>query len=153
MRGFTLLELILVIGILAILGTVGFNFYFNFQVDVKVDEEINRIQQILRQVQQKAVSGEEGAKWGIRFTNNTANDQHYDVFWGDSFSASTSTDIYYLPSGVVFTTPSSSSTLDVIFNKRTGESASSSIITITIQTETSDVSKSVSVTPKGLISR
>ena len=81
MRGFTLLELILVIGILAILGTVGFNFYFNFQVDVKVDEEINRIQQILRQVQQKAVSGEKREQsGGIRFTNNTANDQHYDVF-------------------------------------------------------------------------
>ena len=153
MRGFTLLELILVVGILAILGTVGFNFYFNFQIDVKVDEEINRLQQVLRQIQQKAVSGEEGAKWGIRFVNNTADDQHYDVFWGDSFSAGTSTDIYYLPSGVIFTTPSTSSTLDVIFNKRTGESASSSIVTIIIQAETSDVSKSVSITPKGLISR
>ncbi len=153
MRGFTLLELILVIGILAILGTVGFNFYFNFQIDVKVDEEINRIQQILRQVQQKAVSGEEGANWGIRFVNNTTDDQHYDVFWGNSFSSGTSTDSYYLPSGVIFTTPSSSSTLDLIFNKRTGESSSSSIITITIQTETLSVSKSVSITPKGLISR
>ena len=133
---------------MAILGTVGFNFYFNFQVDVKVDEEINRIHQC--QVQQKAVSGKEGAKWGIDLPI-IPNDQHYDVL-GRQFSASTSTDIYYLPSGVVLRL-SSSSTLDVIFNKRTGESASSSIITITIQTETSDVSKSVSVTPKGLISR
>ncbi|MEK7481863.1 MAG: type II secretion system protein [Patescibacteria group bacterium] len=150
-KGFTLLELLLVMAILIILGTVAFNAYYNFQLEVKVDEEANRIKQILRQVQQKAISGEQNAKWGARFVNATSSDQYYDVFYGNSYSAGTSTDRYYLATGIDFTSPSSSSTLDVIFNKRTGINSSSSDITITIKTETSDIIKSVTTTARGLI--
>lgn len=154
MKGFTLLELLLVMAILAILASFGFGFYYNFQLDVKINEEADRIKYVLRQTQQNAISGEYNSKWGVRFVNATTSipdNRYYDVFYGNTYENGTSTDRYYLAQGVDFVSPASSSTLDVIFNKRNGNSASSSDIVITIKTETSDITKSIIVTPKGLI--
>ena len=152
-KGFTLLELILVIGILAILGTAGFGIYFNFQLNIKVEEEGNKIQSILRQAQQKAISGEENSQWGIRFVYSQTGFQYYDIFWGTSYLTGTTTEKFYLPSGVEFTNPLASSTIDIIFNKRTGEVATSSPVIISVKTTTSDIVKNITITPKGLISR
>ena len=151
MKAFTLLELILTMTVLMILAAVAFNSYYNFQLEIKVDEEANRIKQILRQVQQKAISGEQSAKWGVRFINATTSNQYYDVFYGDGYAAGTSTERYYLAEGIDFTSPASSSTLDAIFNKRTGTNSSSSAITISVKTQTSDIIKNVTITTKGLI--
>jgi len=76
MKAFTLLELILTMAVLMILAAVAFDSYYNFQLEIKVDEEANRIKQILRQVQQKAISGEQSAKWGVRFVNATTSNQY-----------------------------------------------------------------------------
>lgn len=154
MKGFTLLELIITVGILAVLGAASFNFYYNFQLDVKIDEEANHIYSILRQTQAKAISGEEGLKWGTRFVNPQSGEHYYSVFQGASYENGTTTDTYYLSAGVEFTNPSASSTLDVIFNKRSGSLAnSSSTITASLKTSTSDIIKSVSITPSGLINK
>ncbi len=152
-KAFTLLELILVIGILSILATAGFNIYYNFQLNIKVEEEGNKIQSVLRQVQQKAISGEESSQWGIRFVYPQTGDQYYDAFWGANYSTGTTTERFYLSSGVEFTNPSASSTIDIIFNKRTGEVATSSPVIISVKTITSDIIKNITITPKGLISR
>lgn len=152
-RGFTLLELILTIGILAILAAAGFSAYYNFQLGIKVEEEGNRIQSVLRQAQQKAISGEENSQWGIRFVYPQAGEHYYDIFWGANFSTGTTTERIYLSSGVVFINPAASSTIDVVFNKRNGEMATSSPIIISVKTTTSDISKNITITPKGLISR
>ena len=66
-RAFTLIEIILVIAVLSILGGIAFNIYSNFQWDVKIDEEANRIKYVLRQAQAKAINGENGSSWGLRF--------------------------------------------------------------------------------------
>ena len=149
--GFTLIELILVIAVLGILGGITFNIYSNFQWDVKIDEEANRIKYILRQAQAKAISGENGASWGVRFVYPAVGDQYYDFFWGNSYSTGTTTDRYFLSTGVTFTNPPSGSNLDIVFNKRSGNSASSSVITVSIKTIVSDTVKNISITPKGLI--
>lgn len=151
MKAFTLIELILAIAVLAILGGVAFNIYSNFQWDVKIDEEANRIKYVLRQAQAKAISGENNASWGVRFVYPAVGDQYYDFFWGNDYSTGTTTDNYFLPAGVIFTNPSASSNLDVIFNKRSGHSASSSVITISIKTAISEITRNISVSPKGLI--
>lgn len=153
MKGFTLLELILVIGILMILGTAGFGIYYNFQLNIKIEEEGNKIQSVLRQAQQKAISGEENSQWGIRFVYPQTGDHYYDMFWGVNYSTGTTTEKIYFPGGVEFVNPSASSTIDIIFNKRTGEVATSSPIIISVKTTTSNIIKNITITPKGLISK
>jgi prepilin-type N-terminal cleavage/methylation domain-containing protein len=61
MKGFTLLEIILTMAILAILAAAGFGLYYGFQTNIKVDEEAQKISDILRQAQANAISGEQGA--------------------------------------------------------------------------------------------
>lgn len=151
MKGFTLIELILTIAILAILSGIAFNIYSNFQLNVKADEEINKIKSVLREAQAKAMSGENSASWGVRFFHPASGSQYYELFWGNSYAVGTTTESYFLQSGVDFVSPASEENLDVIFVKRTGGSASSSAITVSVKTSVSDITKSVSVTPKGLI--
>lgn len=150
-KAFTLIELVLAIAILGILGGITFNIYSNFQLDVKIDEEANRIKYVLRQAQSKAINGENSASWGVRFVYPAVGDGYYDFFWGNSYLTGTTTDRYFLPTGVIFTNPPSGSDLDIIFNKRTGESASSSAITVSIKTAVSEITKNISVSIKGLI--
>ncbi|MBI4993600.1 prepilin-type N-terminal cleavage/methylation domain-containing protein [Candidatus Wolfebacteria bacterium] len=152
MKGFTLIELILVIGILGILGGIGFGVYYNFQTNVKVEEEANKIVEILRGTQQKAISGENLNQWGIRFVNSTSS-QYYDVFEGGNYLTGTSTERNYLPESVIFINPSTSSTIDTIFNIRSGNAATSSNIIITITSSVSSSTKNITITPRGLISR
>ena len=150
-KAFTLIELILTIAILGILSGIIFNIYSNFQWDVKIDEEANRIKYVLRQAQSKAITGENNASWGVRFVNPLSGAQYYNLFWGDSFAVGTTTDQNFLSSDIMFINPSSGLNLDVIFNKRSGNSASSSAITVSIKTTVSDITKNISVSPKGLI--
>lgn len=151
MKAFTLIELILVIAVLGILGGVAFNIYSNFQWDVKIDEEANQIKYVLRQAQAKAISGENNASWGVRFVYPAVGDQYYDFFWGNDYSTGTTIDRYFLSTGVIFTNPPASSNFDVVFNKRSGHSASSSVINVGIKTAVSEITRNISVSPKGLI--
>lgn len=153
MRAFTLIELILVIGILGILSGIGFNVYYNFYANVKVDEEANKIVEVLRGTRQKAINGENLSAWGVRFAYPTSSDSYYDVFEGTSYSSGTSTDKYYLPNGVSFVNPSASSTIDAVFNVRSGGVSTSSNISITVRSIIASSTKNITITPKGLISR
>lgn len=154
MKAFTLLEIMIVIAILAILGSAGFGSYYNFQANVKTDEEANRITEVLREARQNAVAGVDLTNWGVRFVYPTSSaSQYYSLFEGTSFSAGTTTETFYLPTGVTFVKPSVSSTLDIIFNPRSGVSASSSDITISVNSAAVSSTKSILITTRGVISK
>lgn len=80
MRGLTLIEILLVIGVMAILVFVSspilLDFYRNWQMQTTVQEII----QATRRAQLKTISGELGSNFGVRFSVN-----QYTVFKGDSF--------------------------------------------------------------------
>lgn len=151
MKGFTLLEIILSLGILAILATAGFGIYFGFQGSVRVGEESEKIADILRQARSNAISGENSAKWGVRFIYPEVGESYYDFFWGENYGVATTTERNYLPTGVIFTNPAASSTLDAIFNRRSGALTVTSTITITVKNEAGDIVKDIIVEPNGLI--
>ena len=68
-RGYTLIELLLVISIMAILITVGVLNFSNYQTRHDVDLGVQTIATALRDAQSRALTGEGNANWGLRVEN------------------------------------------------------------------------------------
>lgn len=104
--GFTLLEVILVVGIIAIVGVAGLAFYRNFAKGNALEMAAKTIISDLVNARAKAMAGEDGVKWGIHFVNGV--DDYYELFSTPSDYSSPSKQIVetkYLPGQIVFTNP------------------------------------------------
>ncbi len=116
-RGFSLLELLIVIGIMAVLLVAGGGMYRNFGKSVELSATSQTIAADLRQMQSKAMVGEGGYKWGVHFVKDAGGD-YYTLFSTDGTN-STTTATTTLSSGITFADPASGYK-DIIFNKITG---------------------------------
>lgn len=126
--GFSLLELLLVIGVLAILGSIGSAYYFNVVKNIEMSTAATGIISDLKHAQSSAMAGESGMRWGVHLVNGT--DDYYQVFSTPTNFASASTtitSIVYLPQQIVFSDPSEGSTKDVVFERITGVVTSTTI--------------------------
>ena len=75
MKGFTLVEILVVIGIMGILGTLGFINYKTFQATQVLNEGVSLVQSTLRAAQSNATAALKcqnlgGAIWQVSFENN-----------------------------------------------------------------------------------
>lgn len=126
--GFSLLELLLVVAVLAILGGIGSSYYFNVVKNIEMSTAAAGVISDLKHAQNSAMAGETGVRWGVHFVNGT--DDYYQVFSTPTNFASASTtitSIIYLPQQVTFANPSEGSTKDVLFERITGVVASTTV--------------------------
>lgn len=145
-RGFTFLELLIVISIVAIISASGAAFYVSYSKTVEINSMASTIVSDLKQSQAKAMSGVGGFKWGIHFVNNT-ND-YYEVFsTATDYSGASKVSTVYLPVSITFTEPASNSNKNIIFNKISGSTSDSNIII-----SSSGVSKTITISSVGNIS-
>lgn len=82
MKGFTLIELILVIAIMAILATLAVPAIGQFSNRTQIDATTNEIVSALRLAQSKAMAVEQDSKFGVHFDDSN---QKFYVFRGDNF--------------------------------------------------------------------
>lgn len=145
-KGFSLFELLIVISIVAVLGTVGVGFYLNYAKNVEIKTVANTLISDLKQAQAKSMAGTGGFKWGVHLVNGDAD--YYETFSTSSdYNGATSVSAKnYLSSGVSFSDPTTGASKDIIFNKITGGTTSSSIIL-----SSSEVTKTISVSSVGNI--
>lgn len=147
-RGFTLIELLLVIAIVSVISVAGVAAYRNFGKSVEMSSAMQVITADLRQMQSKAMAGEDGAKWGAHFVNNGA-DQYYQLFstltayGGPSMVLQSTTT---LSGGVVFSDPAPGFNKDVLFERITGMTTDA---TVSITSE--NITQSVTVKAIGSI--
>lgn len=149
-QGFTLIEVILVIGMLAVVASMSTAVYFGFYQGVKLDEARRDISNNLVLARSRAAQGEESLKWGIRFNNvlNDANDK-YEIFATVSdYSAGTVKETFYLPAAVEFSDPSNGNVKDIIFNKISGAATAASSVTIL---DSGGETRTINVNSQGLI--
>ncbi|MEK7083399.1 MAG: prepilin-type N-terminal cleavage/methylation domain-containing protein [Patescibacteria group bacterium] len=116
-KGFTLIEIVIVIAIIVILGTavlVSFNESRNVR-DLTTSSQ-NALS-ILRLAQARTLAGENDSAWGIRLASNQIT-----LFEGDTFAGSPFTNIYPLPNSMQITNISlNGGGIDVVFKRVTGE--------------------------------
>ncbi len=84
MRGFTLIELIIVLVVLAIVSVLAIPFIQSFQVSSDLYTYTDTVTQTLRRAQQQALVGQNSSAWGVYF--DTGNRQ-FILFKGENFSA------------------------------------------------------------------
>jgi type II secretory pathway pseudopilin PulG len=126
-KAFTLLEMLLVFGTLAIISVAASGFYNNYNKSIEINTTAQVISADLKQMQSKSMSGEGGLKWGIHFVNSTEN--YYELFsTTDSYAVGkTIISTNYLPNKILFSDPAASSSKDIIFSRISGIATASSV--------------------------
>ena len=147
-KGFTLLELIIVVAIVGILAAGGAAAFRNSGKNVELSSVVNVLRADLKQMQSKAMIGEDGMKWGAHLVNATPNN-YYELFstptnYADGGKVVTATTT--LAQGISFSDPVSGQTKDIIFNKITG---TTSATTTTLVSE--GLTQTITVTTIGTI--
>jgi prepilin-type N-terminal cleavage/methylation domain-containing protein len=127
-NGFTLLELVLVMGILAVLTTVGFGYYRNFARSIELESTSATLTSDLKTAQAKSMSGTDNRKWGIHAVNGPSD--YYELFstpsnYADPLASVSETT--FLPGGITFASPGEGLTRDIIFGKITGTATPASL--------------------------
>lgn len=127
-QGFTLLEVVLIMGILAVLTTVGFGYYRNFARSIELESASTGLVSDLKTAQAKSMAGIDNRKWGIHAVNGASD--YYELFstpsnYADPLASVSETT--YLPGGITFASPAEGTTRDVIFTKITGAATAASL--------------------------
>lgn len=124
MRGFSIIELILVLAIFGIISSITLNFYSGYKSKIDIETEGDAIIGKLREARGYALNGEQFSKWGVHFDNPTAggdaNKPFYELFYGASYPGTIKEKIY-LSSFLQFNTPVASSSCNMIFEVNTGK--------------------------------
>jgi type II secretory pathway pseudopilin PulG len=75
-----LAELLIVVGLTAIVGTVGLVNFYGLKRAQELEAAALRVRGILKDAQQLSITQEEGKKWGVRFDANPAGRDHFLLF-------------------------------------------------------------------------
>lgn len=129
MRGFSLLEVLMVVSIIAVLGTAGVGYYRNFAKNVEVKNFSQTLVSDLKYARSLSISGESSLKWGVHAVNGA--DDYYEIFstpttYTDASKSVTSTTT--LPRGLTWTSPAESASKDIIFNRISGTTTADTLI-------------------------
>ena len=126
-KGFTLIEIYIVVAISAIVGSVVLISFFSFSKEQSLDKSALNIYSAINDSRSRAVSSLDFSDYGVNISSN-------------SVSEFESKDSVETPVGQKYTLGnlvSISNTLGgkIIFNKVTGESSSSGVITVSLQSD------------------
>jgi len=149
--GFTMIEVILSIGIILILGSVGTVSLTNFRRNQQLSLAMSDMVHTLRRAQAASSAQENGNAWGVRFHNTPTGQDTFSLFYGNSFATGTLVSTRGLSTSLAFTNPSASTTKDIIFAKATGLPSASTTVTIALSASAS-VSQTITINTAGQIS-
>ena len=159
-KAFTLIELVLVLGIMIVIGAIVFATLAGRRSNADLTSVTQRVATLLRQAQSDAVAQQNGAvagssvSWGVHFANTTATAPFYAIFAGSSYSATSTVGYYALPLTVAYQTSTlaSGAALDVIFSPITGVAQTSTSIGFYMPKENTAFSSTISIASSGAVS-
>jgi prepilin-type N-terminal cleavage/methylation domain-containing protein len=126
-RGFSLIEMLIVIGIIALLVGIGVNSFVSARNSKQLDVTLQAVASKLYEAKSSAISGKNGQNFGVKF-----NSSSYVYFVGSSFNPSDSANVtFQIPSNINMTYTLPGPDYAVIFSRMTGKPQVSGNITLT----------------------
>lgn len=130
-KGFSLLEILIVMAVMAIIAGIGSGFYSNYNKNIEIKSVAETLLSDLKQTQSKSMIGENDStganvKWGIHFVNGVTD--YYEIFSTPTDYANAGKIVTikkYLPNGITFYDPAT--TEDIIFNRISGRTSATII--------------------------
>lgn len=140
-RGFTLLEVLLVVSMITVLAGIMIPVYQNFQVKNDLDIAANSVASSFHRAKTLATASEGDSQWGVRVQSGSIT-----VFRGTSYAGRNSAfdEIFTVPTTI---TPSGLG--EVVFDRLTGTALSTGTVTLTALTGRV---RTVAITAKGAVS-
>lgn len=126
-KGYTLFELLISLGILGIIASLGFIYLSNYRRTTSLESEANKLVSYLRQTQNKAIAGDNFSNWGIAMFNPLGEGGDYYVVFEDAYSAASTTNTIYLNKSVSFNIPADNSSTTITFQRINGNTSSTTI--------------------------
>lgn len=140
-KGFTILEILLVVAIIAIVAGIGIPFYYSFVTRNNLDLAEENVYEAYTRAHVKAQAGDRDTSWGLYVTDGSAT-----VFSGNSFATRNGAydEQFSFSENIV-----ASGLTEVVFSKLEGEAGSTGQ---TVLTDTSGNIRTINVNAKGTIS-
>ncbi len=118
-QGFTLIELVLTLGILSILAGVGVFSYANSYRISLLNNSAEELTFLARLAQQESISQKGSNAWGIRF-DNTSSDSPFAAVFSGAYAPANVKEYYSFPAQISLSSPQAGNSATVIFAKLTG---------------------------------
>ena len=153
-KSFTLLELLVTMGVLAVVAGISFSVLSGYQRGNKLESSTRQLAIYLEFAREESIAQKNGYSWGVHLENPTgASYSFWRMFYGNTYSTSTALDPIYLPKNVEFSNPADGSSEDFLFGKATGYLDSSSATSTSLYSVLNpSLTKTITVNSFGLIS-
>ena len=145
MKGFTLLEVLISVAILAIVGTILISAFGSFRAAEDLREAHSNIIGLLKDARARTLSSDSNSGYGVHFETLRAV-----LFKGVAYSSSDPlNEIYNLPGSVQISTISLGGPVDTVFTRLLGTTTSSG--TVILQSLRNSSTKVITIEPTGVV--
>lgn len=130
-EGFTMIETLVVLGVITVITVVALATLLGRRSRVELDNTTKQIAALLREAQSRSVSQEGGTVWGVHFENSTGTAPFYALFKG-TYSATSVVGYYRLPTSVQYSSSSipQGGSLNITFSQISGIPSTSTTLGI-----------------------
>ena len=145
-NGFTLIEFLIAVAILVIVSGAGLIGLSRYKGGQDIELSMEEIISVVRDVQKRSITEQDGKQWGIRFVNASSS---YEIWSGSSYASGTVDKLYSLRRNVILGNPSTS-TVDTIFSAISGKLAETRIISL-LNTRKDGIVGDIVMTERGTV--
>ncbi|RME59534.1 type II secretion system protein [Candidatus Parcubacteria bacterium] len=148
-RGFTIIEVLLVIGFIAILGSIAMVTLFGTKEVRQLNSTAEKMATLLREAASRSMQQADNVQWGVRFSNEPPT-PFYALFKG-SYSIANRKGYYTLPKSVIYEDPAVGLYREVTFDQISGKPNQTISVKISLASDQS-VSSTIALAATGAVS-